>query len=94
MTETGAPAYVNVYALGRDYGGPEEGGWYFDIGSVELSIETTEEYAGAIAGMLREVYRDNSSRYSVIHYRLPQDYGVWIEDAPAADFPEHTPHYE
>tara|TARA_R110002020_G_scaffold123419_1_gene279824 strand:- start:83 stop:436 length:354 start_codon:yes stop_codon:yes gene_type:complete len=24
--------YVNVYEIGQAYGGPEEGGWYYDVG--------------------------------------------------------------
>ena len=24
--------YVNVYEYSREYGGPEEGGWYYDAG--------------------------------------------------------------
>lgn len=30
--------YVNVYQVGRAYGGPEEGGWYFDHGVPVASI--------------------------------------------------------
>ena len=25
--------YVNVYEIGQAYGGPEEGGWYYDVGT-------------------------------------------------------------
>lgn len=28
-----APWYVNIYDVGRAYGGPEEGGWYYDYGT-------------------------------------------------------------
>lgn len=30
--------YVNVYEVGRAYGGPEEGGWWFDTGSPVAAI--------------------------------------------------------
>lgn len=30
--------YVNVYEISRNYGGPEEGGWYFDAGVPVTSI--------------------------------------------------------
>jgi hypothetical protein len=34
MTDT----YVNVYAMSRCYGGPEEGGWYYDAGVPVTSV--------------------------------------------------------
>ena len=30
--------YVNVYRIARCYGGPEEGGWYYDVGEPVASI--------------------------------------------------------
>lgn len=30
--------YVNIYAAGRAYGGPEEGGWWYDVASPVGSI--------------------------------------------------------
>lgn len=37
--------YVNIYSVGRSYGGPEEGGWYFDTGSPvgAIPVELTDE---------------------------------------------------
>ena len=26
--------YVNIYKVDRAYGGPEEGGWYYDVGEL------------------------------------------------------------
>jgi hypothetical protein len=87
--------FVNVYALGREYGGSEEGGWWFDTGSVVLSITCeSEEHAQAVQSLLSELYVDHRNRFSVIYYRKAPDYGVYVEDVPARDFPEHTPHYE
>lgn len=31
--------YVNVYEVNRHYGGPEEGGWWFDSEEPQLSIK-------------------------------------------------------
>lgn len=37
--------YVNIYDHGRAYGGPEEGGWWFDVGTPigSIPIELTDE---------------------------------------------------
>ena len=37
--------YVNVYHVSQLYGGPEEGGWYYDAGEpiASIPIETTTE---------------------------------------------------
>jgi hypothetical protein len=37
--------YVNVYEVGQGYGGPEEGGWWFQTGSpvTSIAVELTED---------------------------------------------------
>lgn len=37
--------FVNIYEVGRGYGGPEEGGWYFDYGSPigSIPVELTDD---------------------------------------------------
>jgi hypothetical protein len=39
------PRYVNIYSVGQGYGGPEEGGWWFDTGSPigSIPVELTEQ---------------------------------------------------
>lgn len=83
--------FVNVYELSRDYGGPEEGGWYYDSGFPVLSIETMAEYADAIVEMLREEFPNYGNRYSVIHYSKPSDYTVYVESHPAAEWSDYSP---
>lgn len=88
-------SYVNIYQLDRVCGGPEEGGWWFDTGTVELSIVCdSEESAQERAEMLREVFENHGNRYSVIYYRKPSDYDVDIDDKPGADWPVESPRYE
>jgi len=38
-TEVQKPVYVSVYEVSRNYGGPEEGGWWYDAYSLEDSKE-------------------------------------------------------
>ena len=39
--------YVNVYLIDLAYGGPEEGGWWFDFGQI-LSSQRVDTYEEAI----------------------------------------------
>ena len=100
MTEL-TPTYVNVYELDSLYGGPEEGGWWYDVGTPFLSLKV-EGYDRAgdiidLAVALREQYEDNGNRRSTV-YRVvedkPTDYRVRIETGPAKAWPEETPRYE
>ena len=41
--------YVNVYAITRHYGGPEEGGWWYNTGEpIESRVATDEHHAEVI----------------------------------------------
>ena len=35
--------YINLYKVGRAYGGPEEGGWYYDYGEFEKQLAVFTE---------------------------------------------------
>ena len=84
--------YVNVYELEQGYGGPEEGGWYYEAGVPVSSIlcDNVRE-AEATVTKMKERYPETKQRYSV----RPQkpDYGVYIETHFASPFPEQTPRY-
>lgn len=59
-----APLYVNVYDVESNYGGPEEGGWYFNSGTLLESIPAqNEKEAKSIADNLEKKYSgENSER--------------------------------
>lgn len=87
--------YVNIYESDRCYGGPEEGGWWYDMGTVELSIPITASHyydAVRLADTLRKQYTDEGHRYNVVPRGT--DYEVRVERAPAADWPSSHPRYE
>lgn len=48
--------YVNTYKVGRDYGGPEEGGWWFDVWTPIASVPVDETH----------VHRDTWMHYTGI----------------------------
>lgn len=91
--------YVNVYSVNRHYGGPEEGGWWYDSGELMLSVRVTGKDAGEVeaaelilVGKLSESYSDTRSRYSMVPRDV--DYHVMIEEHEGKDWPEERPHYE
>lgn len=49
----GALYRVNEYLTNRAYGGPEEGGWYFDVGTFETCHGTFESRDQAVAARRR-----------------------------------------
>lgn len=89
--------FVNVYLIDRAYGGPEEGGWWYDTGQAirseqYSSQEEAEEARDAEKAWCNE---ENRHRRSDIGSVLSEGkYVVYIEDDPGADFPTYTPHYE
>jgi len=89
------PLYVNVYLIDRCYGGPEEGGWWFDRGFPVASIPfESDDRAGAdkCAEQMRDRFPTTRERYSM----APRydDHDVRIEREFAADFPVDRPRYE
>ena len=39
--------YVNLYSVGRAYGGPEEGGWHYDYGEFQRTLAIVPDQAKA-----------------------------------------------
>jgi hypothetical protein len=84
--------YVNVYSLERNYGGPEEGGWWYDSGDPVRSVKAyTDAEADSLVENFKQHYPSTGNRYSVLG---GEDYGVYVEDHPAAAFPTERPRYE
>lgn len=88
------PLYrVNKYLLDRAYGGPEEGGWYYDTGKFieEVgSLETLDE-----ATELREALRPETAVENIRRQDVSSQghYVFIIEEEKGADFPERQPVY-
>lgn len=85
--------FVGVYDVDRGYGGPEEGGWYFDAGTLvrQIAVSSYDE-AERVRNELREEFPKTDRRYSVLG---GADYDITIGIEPPRDmFPEQTPRYE
>lgn len=95
--------YVNEYAVTREYGGPEEGGWWFDEGRfVKCHGEFDDEAMGQADGLadaLEEQERDEDDRTGGLgRYRYSvlggADTVFYVEDQPGRHFPREYPRYE
>ena len=90
--------FVNVYETDRAYGGPEEGGWYYDTGVVVKSMPVLR----GKAERLLERVQAWCERRNIEERRRPAwsvlssgDYLVaWLEDRPGEDYPRERPRYE
>jgi hypothetical protein len=86
--------YVSVYEIGRRYGGSEEGGWWYDTGTLVLSQRVwTDEQADELVAKLQDEYPRTGNRCSVLG---GEDYDVVVEDHDEVRifWPEKTPRYE
>ena len=90
--------WVNAYLVDRCYGGPEEGGWWFDSGesiaTVPMSPGTSEADAEREVERLRRIFSDEGSDRDRSSVLGGPNLEVWIEDHQGRDFPEARPHYE
>lgn len=91
--------YINTYHVTRHYGGPEEGGWWFDRGEPAGSLGpcNSPTLAHKVAELLRAYEWSNGAttdeRYSMAP-RTAYDTLVMVEEHPAKQFPEEYPRYE
>lgn len=76
---------VGVYFIDRSYGGLEEGGWWYDTGSLtdEFKVRGFEDIQEAIKYLreLSEFYKDELRPIG------------FTEQLPAMDFPSKKPYY-
>lgn len=90
---------VAFYAVDRAYGGPEEGGWWYDTGElVRLHALFRSEDAAIRAAaranrLLDLIQRGNRSVGSVLYAGGRYCARVFAGQAPA-HFPEERPRYE
>lgn len=96
--------YVNAYAVSQLYGGPEEGGWWYDAGTPLASIPVIvpDDWVGnqdhddinAAKEQLKAAIgwvSKHPGRYSVIG---GDDFEIYVENEMAQPFPSERPHYE
>lgn len=89
---------IALYEIDRAYGGPEEGGWFFDTGELVrlLALAPTETRAIALAdraNRLLERLQRHRRRVDSVLYDGGRFTAVVFEWAAPPIFPEVRPHY-
>lgn len=88
------PFWVVVYERFQGYGGPEEGGWFFDQGELQFKIPVaTKVQAQEMCEKLQELNDDPEYRYWQVNYHGGEYYATWDEDEPADYYPARKPVY-
>ena len=100
MITTATSTFVNAYTLTRHFGGPEEGGWWYNAGeplaSIPLPFTPTGHDDGRVAPMITQLkQRYADQEHGDIHSALGgAEVVVYLEDHPARSFPRENPRYE
>jgi hypothetical protein len=87
--------FVNAYHVTREYGGPEEGGWWYDSREVLESVpipDRGEKEADRIADHLSVVYAHKNDPQPLSNVHSGGKLLVVIERKPGQD--TERPHYE
>jgi hypothetical protein len=90
---------VAFYEIDRAYGGPEEGGWWFDTGSFVRIARTFKTEAAAYAyarranALLRVIQRCSHDVSSVL-YTGGQHAAMVYDHLPPPFYPATRPYYE
>lgn len=87
--------YVNVYLHDRAYGGPEEGGWWYDTYSPDecIKCETEEEAERIFEEKCKELEEENKERRPITSVLSTGQYEVRLEAYPAEHEPKYRPIY-
>lgn len=87
--------FCNVYLGDRAFGGPEEGGWWYDYETIEAVYPTDNlESAQKLKKWLKENEYSNDGRHPVSSVLSDGEYVVRIEFRPGQNSPDRKPHYE
>tara|TARA_Y100000310_G_scaffold334394_1_gene414078 strand:- start:838 stop:1470 length:633 start_codon:yes stop_codon:yes gene_type:complete len=88
--------YVNTYLCDKGYGGPEEGGWYFDCGVPVESIGCNSHLDGRLKQIEINKRNDelNQNRPEISSVSSEGRYYATIEKKMGEAYPKTKPHYE
>jgi hypothetical protein len=97
--------FIHKFQVSQQYGGPEEGGWWYDSGNpvkerCAILIDVTEDLAYAVCRAFNENEHERQKREedyeytSVLSYRS-QHFSYDVSTSPIAEaYPKERPHYE
>ena len=100
--EEGIPFYsVSIHLYDRAYGGPEEGGWWFDYGEPDdgqwhfTRLFSTYREAKAYADTLDPITdKLNEGRPDIGSVVSDGRFGIFIQEGYPHAWPKKRPHYE
>ena len=93
----GETTYVNEYWVNQAYGGPEEGGWWYETGKFVQCLGITKGHVAArgIRAMHEaRVKAENEGLYPITSVLCTGVKVIYIDKNMGKDFPEYRPHYE
>ena len=98
--------FIHKHNVAQAYGGPEEGGWWYDTGvpdedwNVLRCAFDNEDMAYAVCRALNEYERERAKKEEQYEYtsmlsRHSDHYAYSVEDNPFMEpYPKVRPHYE
>lgn len=85
--------FVNLVEIDQGYGGPEEGGWWYDITTPVCCIPVID--AGSAIKAIELLSTIAEHRYGGRdRWRDGTDASIYFDDSAAKHEPEERPHYE
>ena len=84
---------IAVYETDRVYGGPEEGGWWYETGELVHKVTVAASEVRQVMDRLDKTYPYTKGRYSVNYSGGDYSMEVWDEQPPVR-YPLERPHYE
>jgi hypothetical protein len=94
--------YVHKYEVAQQYGGPEEGGWWFNLYTPEVSNIADFDYEEDAYDLCRALNRRERRRRETLAYgyisvlsHREMFYSYDVTESPVAErIPAERPHYE
>lgn len=91
--------WIAMYECNQGYGGDEEGGWWFDCGTLIKSrrLRSRENYQKILKNWIKKADELNrkEDRLPTSSVNCDGYYKVWLDDKkPVEGFPDFKPHYE
>jgi hypothetical protein len=90
--------YMNAYETRDEYGGPEEGGWWYTSGTPTGEswgpFDTLDLAWTLVAAAQPQVDRHNEGRWPRNSSNGGEWYALYVEEHGPRAFPEEAPRYE
>lgn len=92
--------FVTLFLVDRMYGGPEEGGWWYDFGKPILDdtrnkvFDNHDEALAYLANVRAAAIDMNQDRPPYTSVNGEGEYRFLLTEGPAQQFPKVRPHYE